>query len=193
LYKKEVMETKRFKLVSLFWILGIFLISLNGYSQERKLTRQEMKEVRKAQLEANFWILDSLLNSKSFVLVADYLQNRYGDRVIVSPTLNFIKINKESGILQTGSNWSMGYNGVGGVTAEGSIGKWTVFKDQKRMTYNLQFSLLTNLGHYAVAMTVSANGSARATINGLGRDRLTWEGHLETIGNSRVFKGHNSI
>jgi len=193
LYKKEVMETKRFKLVSLFWILGIFLISFNGYSQERKLTRQEMKEVRKAQLEANYWILDSLLNSKSFVLVADYLQNRYGDRVIVSPTLNFIKINKESGILQTGSNWSMGYNGVGGVTAEGSIGKWTVFKDQKRMTYNLQFSLLTNLGHYAVAMTVSANGSARATINGLGRDRLTWEGHLETIGNSRVFKGHNSI
>jgi hypothetical protein len=193
LYKKEVMETKRFKLVSLFWILGIFLISLNGYSQERKLTRQEMKEVRKAQLEANFWILDSLLNSKSFVLVADYLQNRYGDRVIVSPTLNFIKINKESGILQTGSNWSMGYNGVGGVTAEGSIGKWTVFKDPKRMSYNLQFSLLTNLGHYAVAMTVSANGSARATINGLGRDRLTWEGHLETIGNSRVFKGHDSI
>jgi hypothetical protein len=193
LYKKEVMETKRFKLVSLFWILGIFLISLNGYSQERKLTRQEMKEVRKAQLEANYWILDSLLNSKSFVLVADYLQNRYGDRVIVSPTLNFIKINKESGILQTGSNWSMGYNGVGGVTAEGSIGKWTVFKDPKRMSYNLQFSLLTNLGHYAVAMTVSANGSARATINGLGRDRLTWEGHLETIGNSRVFKGHNSI
>ena len=187
------METIKFKVVSLFWILGIFLSSLNGYSQERKLTRQEMKEVRKAQLEANFWILDSLLNSKSFVLVADYLQNRYGDRVIVSPTLNFIKINKESGILQTGSNWSMGYNGVGGVTAEGSIGKWTVFKDPKRMSYNLQFSLLTNLGHYAVAMTVSANGSARATINGLGRDRLTWEGHLETIGNSRVFKGHNSI
>lgn len=191
--KSDAMKTIIYKLVSLFFILGFFFISLNSYSQERKLTRQEMKEVRKAQLEANFWILDSLLNSKSFVLVADYLQNRYGDRVIVTPTLNFIKINKESGILQTGSNWSMGYNGVGGVTAEGSIGKWTVYKDQKRLSYNLQFSLLTNIGYYAVSMNVSADGSARATISGLGRDKLTWEGHLETIGNSRVFKGHNTI
>ena len=83
---------------------------------------------------------------RAFVLVADYLQNRYGDRIIVTPTLNFIKINKESGILQTGSNWSMGSNGVGGVTAEGSIGNWTVYKDQKRLSYNLQFSLLTNIG-----------------------------------------------
>ena len=187
------MKTIIYKLVSLFLILGFFFISLTSYSQERKLTRQEMKEVRKAQLEANFWIIDSLLKSKSFVLVADYLQNRYGDRIIVTPTLNFIKINGESGILQTGSNWSMGYNGVGGVTAEGSIGKWTVFKDQKRLSYNLQFGMLTNIGYYAVAMNVTADGSARATISGLGRDKLTWEGHLETIGNSRVFKGHNSI
>ena len=64
--KSEAMKTIKFKVVSLFWILGLFFISLNGYSQERKLTRQEMKEVRKAQLEANFWILDSLLNAKSF-------------------------------------------------------------------------------------------------------------------------------
>jgi len=191
--KSDAMKTIKYKLVSLFFILGFFFISLNSYSQERKLTRQEMKEVRKAQLEANFWILDSLLKSKSFVLVADYLQNRYGDRIIVTPTLNFIKISGESGILQTGSNWSMGYNGVGGVTAEGSIGKWTVYKDQKRFSYNLQFSLLTNIGYYTVAMNVSADGSARATISGLGRDKLTWEGHLETIGNSRVFKGHNTI
>jgi len=187
------MKIIKYKLVCLFWILGLFLLSLNSYSQERKLTRQELKEVRKVQMEANFWILDSLLSAKSFVLVADYLQNRYGDRVIVTPTLNFIKINEESGILQTGSNWSMGYNGVGGVTAEGSIGKWTVFKDPKRMSYTLQFSLLTNIGYYDVVMTVMSDASARATISGLGRDKLTWEGHLETIENSRVFKGHNTI
>jgi hypothetical protein len=191
--KSEVMKTINFKTVSLFWIMGLFCISLNTNSQEHKLTRQELKEVRKAQLEANFRALDSLLNAKSFVLEADFLQNQYGDRIIVTPTLNFIKLNANNGILQTGSNWSMGSNNVGGVTAEGAIGKYEVYKDQKRMNFTLQFSLLTTLGHYDVLMTVMADASARATITGLGRGKLTWEGHLETIENSRVFKGQNTI
>jgi hypothetical protein len=191
--KSEVMKTINFKTVNLFWIMGLFCISLNTNSQEHKLTRQELKEVRKAQLEANFRALDSLLNAKSFVLEADFLQNQYGDRIIVTPTLNFIKLNANNGILQTGSNWSMGSNNVGGVTAEGAIGKYEVYKDQKRMNFTLQFSLLTTLGHYDVLMTVMADASARATITGLGRGKLTWEGHLETIENSRVFKGQNTI
>ena len=187
------MKTIKFKTASLFWIMGLFCISLNINSQERKLTRQELKEVRKAQLEANFWALDSLLNAKSFVLEADFLQNQYGDRIIVTPTLNFIKLNENNGILQTGSNWSMGSNNVGGVTAEGAIGKYEVFKDPKKLNFTLQFSLLTNIGHYDVLMTIMADASARATITGLGRGKLTWEGHLETIENSRVFKGQNTI
>ena len=85
------------------------------------------------------------------------------------------------------------HNYVGGVTAEGSIGKYQVYKDHKKMSFTLQFSLLTNIGPYDVTMTVMANASARATISGLGRGKLTWDGHLETIENSRVFKGQNSI
>jgi len=189
----KLMKIIKFKTVSLFWIMGLLCISLNINSQERKLTRQELKEVRKAQLEANYRAIDSLLNAKSFVLVADYLQNRYGDRIIVTPTLNFIKLNTNNGILQTGSNWSMGSNNVGGVTAEGSIGKYELFRDPKRLNFTLQFSLLTNLGFYDVQMIVSADASARATITGMGRGKLTWEGRLETIENSRVFKGQNSI
>jgi hypothetical protein len=187
------MKTMKLKTVSLFWILGLFCISLNSNSQERKLSRQELKEVKKAQLEANYRALDSLLNAKSFVLEADFLQNQYGDRIIVTPTLNFIKLNETNGILQTGSNWRMGSNNVGGVTAEGSIGKYYVYKDPKKMTFTLQFSLLTNIGHYDVIMFVMADASARATISGLGPGKLTWDGHLETIENSRVFKGQNSI
>ncbi len=183
----------KFKMVSLFWILGLLCISLNSNSQERKLSRQELKEVKKAQLEANFWALDSLLKAKSFVLEADFLQNQYGDMVNVTPMLNFIKVNETNGILQTGSNSGIGYNNVGGVTAEGAIGKYEIYKDQKRMNFTLQFSLLTNIGHYDVIMTVMANASARATISGLGPGKLTWDGHLETIENSRIFKGQDTF
>jgi hypothetical protein len=187
------MKTMKFKMVSLFWILGLLCISLNSNSQERKLSRQELKEVKKAQLEANFWALDSLLKAKSFVLEADFLQNQYGDMVNVPPMLNFIKVNETNGILQTGSNSGIGYNNVGGVTAEGAIGKYEVYKDPKRMNFTLQFSLLTNIGHFDVIMTVMANASARATISGLGPGKLTWDGHLETIENSRIFKGQDTF
>ncbi len=180
-------------MVSLFWILGLFCISLNGNSQESKLNRQELKEVRKAQMAANFNILDSLLNAKSFVLEADFLQNKYGDRIQVVPLLNFIKVDQSNGILQTGSNSSVGYNDVGGVTAEGSIGSWKLYKDAKKLTCRLQFSLLTNIGNYDVSMFVTADNNATATITGLGPGELTWQGHLQTINNSGVFKGRNSI
>jgi len=183
----------KFKTVSLFWILGFFCISLNSSSQERKLTRQELKEVKKAQLEANFWALDSLLKAKSFVLEADFLQNQYGDMVNVTPMLNFIKVNETNGILQTGSNFGIGYNNVGGVTAEGPISKYEINKDQKKMTFTVRFNLLTNIGQYDVFMTVTADASARATILGLGPGKLTWDGHLETVENSGVFKGQDTF
>lgn len=187
------MKTMKYKTVTLFLILGLVSVSLNSYSQERKLSRQEKKEVRKAQMTANYYILDSLLNARTFVLEADFLQNRYGDRIIVTPNLNFIKLDKSTGVLQTGTNTSIGFNGVGGVTAEGSIGRWKIYKDEKRLSYRLQFSLLTNLGTYDVSMVVGADARARATITGLGPGKLTWEGFLVTIENSRVYKGRNTI
>jgi hypothetical protein len=187
------MKTMKMKIVSFLWIFGLLLISLNSNSQDYKLSRQEKKEVRKAQMAANFYILDSLLNSKCFVLEADYLQNEYGERVPVVSTLNFVKVDKSKGILQTGSNSSMGYNGVGGVTAEGSVGAWKIDKDAKKFIYRLRFNLLTNLGNFDIFMTVTSDNHAIATITGSGPGKLTWEGHLTTINNSRVFKGQNTI
>ncbi len=187
------MKTIKINSVSLFLILGLLLTFQNSFSQDVKLDRQERKEVRKAQRAANYFILDSLLNARSFVLVADYLKDPYGSMIPVSSMLNFIKIDGNMGILQTGSNFNRGYNGVGGVTAEGSIGNWEIFKDPKRYSYRLRFSLITNIGHYDVSMIVSADTRASATVSGLGRGRLIWDGHLETTENSRVFKGQNTI
>lgn len=187
------MKTIRNKMVSLFLLLGLLGLTSVSYSQNVKLTRQERKEVKKAQLTANYYILDSLLKARTFVLQADYLESKYGDRISVLPDLNFIKVYETNGILQTGSVFGVGYNGVGGVTAEGPIGTWTVYKNDKELSYTVRFSLLTNIGNYDVVMNVSSNTRASATITGLGPGRLTWSGHLGTIGNTRVFKGQNTI
>lgn len=187
------MKTMRYKIAGAFLLLGLLAVTSEANSQEAKLTRQELKEVRKAQLAANYQILDSLLNKRMFVLEAEYLANKYGDKIVVTPNLNFIKLDKQTGILQTGTPYGAGFNGVGGVTAEGTLGKWQVIKDPKRMNYTVRFNLLTNIGNYDVLMIVSADANARATISGLGPGKLTWEGRLETIANSRVFKGRNTL
>ena len=103
----EVMKTKKYFIVSLF-LIGLFLTFQDAYSQNVKLDRRERKEVREAQLASNFYILDSLLNARSFVLVADYLQNQYGDMIPVTSTINFIRITGPTAVIQTGSNLQHG-------------------------------------------------------------------------------------
>ena len=189
------MKAIKITLVSLLMAGGLILNTFNANAQdmEKDLTRQERKFMRKSQLEANFNLLDSLFKSNKFVLVADFLQTKWGDRISVIPTINFIKVDGETGVLQTGANSGMGYNGVGGVTAEGSIGKMQITKNFKNLSYTLRFSLSTQIGHYDVVMSVSAGNYATATISGTTSDRLTWIGHLENVDFSKVYKGRNSI
>jgi len=170
-------------------ILGFFLVSINVNSQDVKLTRQEKKAIKETQMAINFYIMDSVINSRGFVLEADLLRNQYGDNIVVTPALNFIKIDKTTGILQTGSNAALGYNGVGGVTAEGSLGRWSVSKNPEKYSFTVQFSLNTNIGNYDVLLRVTAANKASATITGSGAGKLTWQGHLRALNNSRVFKG----
>jgi len=42
-------------------------------------------------------------------------------------------------------------------------------------------------------MTVNAANNASATITGTYPGKLTWSGHLEDLGYSKVYKGQNSI
>jgi hypothetical protein len=175
--------------VGMVLTIGLCLIATNSYGSGNKLTRKEKKEARRAELLTNFQILDTLLQNKTFVIIADYLENGYGDRIVVPNLLNFIKVDSKTAVLQTGSNYSMGYNGVGGATAEGTIDHWEVTKNFKSLSYTVRFSVVTNIGIYDVFLDLSSDTNARATITGLTMGRLIYDGHLETIGNSAIFKG----
>ena len=187
------MKTIKINVAILLFFVGFLFASPLAGAQGSKLTKQEKKEARKAIMVANYYILDSLIQAKSFVLEADFLMDRYGQRISVVSTVNFIKVDESKGILQTGSNSNFGYNGVGGVTAEGNVGTWEVEKDNKKLTHRVRFTLMTNLGIFDVTMNVSSDNYATATITGLGPGNLTWQGHIATVGNSRIFKGQNTI
>lgn len=187
------MNRLKLNVLKLFLTIGILGIVLNGYSQDRKEKKMDRKEMRKSALMANFHILDSLINAKSFVIEADFLQNSFGERVHVPSTINFIRVNNPKCTLQTGSNFRYGYNGVGGVTAEGSMGNWKVDKNFKNLSYTVHFSVTTQIGSYDVFLLLSSDAHATATITGLTPGRLTWDGRIVTVNNSKVFKGQNTI
>lgn len=171
----------------------LFLLSPVSYSQDNRLSRKDKKEARKAENYAFFQYLDTILTHKSFVLEADFIENQYGQRINVTPTLNFIRVDSLKAVLQTGSSRYLGYNGVGGVTAEGLLDRWEVTKNTKNMSYHIRFSVNTNIGFYDVMLNVTADNYARATITGLTPGRLTYTGHLRSLFDSRVYKGQNSM
>ena len=187
------MKTSTVKLCSLFLTIGLFLISSNSNSQDIRLTRQEKKDARRVIQYANFQVLDSMLEGRSFVIKADFLENQYGNRIPVTSVLNFIMVDSSHVVLQTGSNSNIGYNGVGGTTAEGSIGRLKIEKNLKNLTLSLQFTVNTDIGVYDVSVTINSERYARATITGLTRGKLIYVGSVETIYNSGVYKGRNTI
>ncbi len=175
-------------------VIGFLGISVKSFAQGSKERRMERKEMRKSVMLINFNIIDSLLKAKSLVIEADFLENGVGQRISVPSTINFIRINSSKCVIQTGANnGRFGTNGVGGVTAEGDIGKWEVRKNTKNLTYNVHFTVLTNIGAYDVIMDLSSDAHATATITGLTPGRITYDGRIVTLNNSRVFKGQNTV
>ncbi len=189
----NIMKTSTVKLSSLVLTIGLLLVSFNSNSQETKMTRQEKKDARKTVQYANFQALDTMIQSRGFVLEADYLENQYGNRTPVTSTLNFVKVDISNVVLQTGSDTRLGSNDVGGTTAEGSIQNLKIEKDLKNLSFSITFSVATNIGIYDVYMTINSNRRGKAIISGLTAGKLIWYGRIESLNESRVFKGRNSI
>jgi hypothetical protein len=187
------MKTSIFKFGGLILTIGLFLISAISNSQDVKMSRQEKRAANKDKHYFNFQVLDTILENKSFVLEADFLNNQFGNRRQVLSDLNFIMVDSKKAVLQTGTNSGMGINGVGGATAEGSISGFKIVKNVKNLSFYIRFTVVTDIGIYDVEMTVYSAQNARATISGLTPGKLVYDGHIKTIYNSGIYKGHNAI
>ena len=185
---------KKFRVITgcLVLTIGLYFIAINTYGQDIKPDKQDRKAAKRAEAAANFEVINSMLVHKDFVVTADVLENRYGDRINVIPGLNFIKVDSVNAVLQTGSGSGIGYNGVGGVTAEGKINRWEIVRNYKTLSYYLHFNIETSLGNYDVSMTLNSDNNVRATITGITPGELIYDGHIEPVHRSGIYKGQNS-
>lgn len=181
------MNVKKILLVLLLAVLTGSITIVK--SQDAREDRKARKEAEKERLTYNYYVLDSLLVSRRYVLEADYLQNKIGDRISVSNTINFVRVNDERGVLQTGSDILVGGNGFGGVTTEGNISKYKIQRNLKSLSHRVSFNLVSNLGIFNIDMTIRADNFASATITSTRSGRLTWHGHLASLDHTRTFKG----
>ena len=78
-----------------------------------------------------------------------------------------------------------------GVTAKGLISGWKLTDNQKRKTFNLSFTVLTNIGVYDLLFYIGSPEYATARLTGLSAGQLTFEGKLVPYTESSVFEGQS--
>lgn len=153
-------------------------------------TKLNRKEKREAESKRLYQANKQMLVNRSFVVETDFLQNRYGVRVPVNSTINFVMVDAGEAVIQIGSNTGMGYNGVGGITAKGRITKWELEENEKKKVFDLSMHVLTSIGMYDVTMTIG-NFGATARISGIRPGNLTFSGDMVALEESIVYEGQS--
>jgi hypothetical protein len=175
-------------LIMALFLTGGMYAQKNEKSEKKEENKKESREVKDSAVYAK---ISFMIDSMDFVLEADYLHDKYGNRVPVTSGLNFIMVDSSRAVIQTGRNSGIGYNGVGGVTVEGSISNWKVQRNNKKQSFSVSMDVMSNTGIYNIFMDISGSGRATATLSGLGPGQLTWEGYLTPIEQTRTFEGRS--
>ena len=159
--------------------------------EQRKLAREKKKAEQLAEQAEYQKLLSELIEQRRFVLEADYVSWRAQSRHPVNSTLNFIIVDSADAVIQLGSPWGIGYNGVCGVTIDGSVTKYDVsVKEGKRGTsYSIMLYITTAVGPYDIQLWISGSGNADATVRGNFSGSLTYSGRIKSPAQSRVYKG----
>ncbi len=169
-------------------IISASILFAQGNDENAVLTK---KEKRNAELEKDFQLTKSMLENRNFVLETDYLQDRRGIRIPVNSTINFVSVDSTDAIIQIGSNFRIGPNGVGGVTAKGNINKWELTEDQKHKAFTLRMNVMTTIGIYDLFINIAASGRGTATLTGMRSGSLMFDGDLVPWEKSSVYVGQH--
>ncbi len=175
-------------------ILFIVLIAFSAnfvFAQQQDNSKMTKKEKRQAELQQQYEMTKGMIEDRNFVLESDFLQDRYGNRVFVNSTINFVMVNGDTAVIQIGSNHGLGPNGVGGVTAKGKITKWEIKENKKKKTFYLTMNMMSSIGIYDVSFSVGPTGQATAYLSGIRAGKLIFDGDLVQLEDSSVFEGQS--
>lgn len=183
----------------IFLLLGVFLFSVESSmaqiskKEQRRIERAEKKMLKEEEQRRKQELVEEVVTDQSFVIEAYTLFGRYNNRYEVSPNTNFVKIEGDRVVVQTANNFNFGYNGLGGITINGKILDYKVIsKNDKNISVLIQFSDPV-LGHSSLNLNIQGNGFARAMVVSNWGGRVTFQGQMVPLEDSRIFQGRTII
>lgn len=176
------------------------MVVLASYSQEesavdskttKKLTKEQRNEQKRKEAEETAKLVDWMVESRQFVLEANYLSNKTGQRVVVNSTINFLAVDSSEITIQFASMSGIGgANGMGGITTDGTISKFEISRTGKdKSGYSIHVVAMTHIGNFDIFLYILPNAATDATISGNTSGRLNYHGMLVPLKMSKVFKG----
>ncbi len=160
--------------------------------EQRKLEKQKKKEERAKKAAASRKFYAHLIQSKRWVFQATRLFGPSGQYFSVTPDLNFVAVHDNEIVLQFGFQGVVGWNGVGGVTAEGFLKdfKFDPGKNHKQaMTVSAHIQPKYGGGSPYFTMTISDDGGAEISVTMINGGTLRMGGQIYTPAESSVYKG----
>jgi ATPase subunit of ABC transporter with duplicated ATPase domains len=189
----SLLPNLKFYTMKTVFLIVFTLIFVSGLSAQENTPQDQAtksKKEKKAEKEAlqakQFEETFALLNSKRFVLEADFLVTDYGDRISVTSNLNFIMVDSNMAVIQVGRNVGIGGNGVGGTTAKGTITSWQIDKNEKKKSFNIRMNINTTIGFYSVSMYIPTNNNTTARVT---PNNINLDGKLVPLDKSIVHEG----
>lgn len=180
----------------IFLLLGVFLFTVEtGMAQsdkkeQRKIERAEKKRLKKEERARKQEKLVSMVQDQTLVLEATTIFGRYMDRYEVMPNTNFVKIEGDRVTIQTANNFHVGYNGLGGITINGTIRDYLVktSKDNSSVSVVIQFTSPV-MGHSTLNLNLQPGGLSTAMVVDSRGGRATFQGQVFDLEDSRVYEG----
>ena len=159
--------------------------------EQRKIERAEKKRLKEeARLRKQEMMLD-LVKDQTYVLEANTLRGRY-HQIQVNPSTNFVQVRGNQVIIQTANDFRVGYNGLGGITINGTIRDYRIFEEKNGLRVFIQFTDPV-LGLSSLSLNIQNSGLAEAMVQGNWGSRAIFQGQFLSPEDSRVFKGQSII
>lgn len=183
---------KKNVLILLMIFTSGFVVQSNAQSgKEEKKMEKAAKKAAKMELDSiNNAKLRTLISTKAFVLEANTLYARTGQSFILNSTTNFVGFDGINSTIQLAFDQIIGWNGVGGVTADGKISKMEIVDNKKGLGFTINMTVKQQIGG-AVTMIfrVSTDGNARVDMSGSFGEKFTFQGFIVPLSESSVYKG----
>ncbi len=175
----------------IFLIVAFLLMAITSWGQGEKLSKEERKLLKKAELEQRYQETVSLLESNQFAIEATRLADRYGRQAFINPNTNFVLVDGDIGVIQLALGSGPGFNGLGGITLEGRITNFVLnpTNNLNRGISGRMTVIGTALGAVDLFFNINAEGNSTIRFSSNYGHRFQLYGFLTPLNESIIYQG----